>query len=114
MARPLCIECPGVFYHGTSRGNEHKDVFKSQKDREKFLAYVESAGVRYGAVVHTWYLMRNHSHLLLATPLGNLAQIMRHINGDSAIQVMLCPKRLAQTACYSIGYEAAHLPALRG
>jgi putative transposase len=37
--------------------------------------------VRYGAVGHTWCLMRNHSHLLLATPAGNLLQLMRHING---------------------------------
>jgi hypothetical protein len=37
MARPLRIEYPGAFYHVTSRGNEQKDVFKSQKDREKFL-----------------------------------------------------------------------------
>ena len=35
MARPLRIEYPGAFYHVTSRGNEQKDVFKSQKDREK-------------------------------------------------------------------------------
>ena len=81
MARPLRIEYPGAFYHVTSRGNEQKDVFKSQKDREKFLSYVESAVVRYGAVVHTWCLMRNHYHLLLETPSGNLSQIMRHING---------------------------------
>ena len=81
MARPLRIEYPGAFYHVTSRGNEQKDVFKSQKDRERFLSYVESAVVRYGAVVHTWCLMSNHSPLLLATPLGNLSQIMKHING---------------------------------
>lgn len=81
MARPLRIEYPGAFYHVTSRGNEQKDVFKSQKDREKFLSYVESAVVRYGAVVHTWCLMSNHYHLLLETPSGNLSQIMRHING---------------------------------
>jgi len=81
MARPLRIEYPGAFYHVTSRGNEQKDVFKSQQDREKFLSYMESAVVRYGAVVHTWCLMSNHYHLLLETPLGNLSQIMRHING---------------------------------
>ena len=81
MARPLRIEYPGAFYHVTSRGNEQKDVFKSQKDRERFLSYVESAVVRYGAVVHTWCLMSNHYHLLLETPSGNLSQIMRHING---------------------------------
>ena len=81
MARPLRIEYPGALYHVTSRGNEQKDVFKSQRDREKFLSYVESAVVRYGAVVHIWCLMSNHYHLLLETPSGNLSQIMRHING---------------------------------
>ncbi len=39
MARPLRIEYPGAFYHVTSRGNAQKDVFKSQRDREKFLSY---------------------------------------------------------------------------
>ena len=81
MARPLRIEYPGALYYVTSRGNEQKDVFKSQRDREKFLSYLESAVVRYGAVVHAWCLMSNHYHLLLETPSGNLSQIMRHING---------------------------------
>jgi putative transposase len=65
----------------TSRGNEQKDVFKSKKDREQFLSYLESAVVRYGAVIHAYCLMSNHYHLLLETPAGNLSQIMRHING---------------------------------
>jgi hypothetical protein len=50
MTRPLRIEYAGAFYHVTSRGNEQKDVFKSQKDREKFLDYLASATERYGAV----------------------------------------------------------------
>ena len=81
MARPLRIEYPDAFYHVTARGNEQKDVFKSQKDREKFLTYLESATTRYGAAIHAWCLMSNHYHLLLETPIGNLSQIMRHING---------------------------------
>jgi REP element-mobilizing transposase RayT len=81
MARPLRIEYPGAFYHVTSRGNEQKDVFKSQKDREKFLSYLESATERYSAVIHAYCLMSNHYHFLLETPVGNLSQIMRHING---------------------------------
>lgn len=81
MARPLRIEYPGAFYHVTSLGNEQKDVFKSRRDREQFLNYLESAVVRYGAVVHSYCLMSNHYHLLLETPSGNLSQVMRHING---------------------------------
>ena len=81
MARPLRIQFPDAFYHVTSRGNERKAVFKSKRDREKFLEYLESATQRYDAVIHAFCLMDNHYHILLETPTGNLSQIMRHING---------------------------------
>ena len=81
MARALRITYPGAYYHVTSRGNEQKAVFRSRKDREKFLDYLASATQRYGAVIHVYCLMTNHYHLLLETPEGNLPQIMRHING---------------------------------
>jgi putative transposase len=65
MTRPLRIEYPGAFYHITSRGNERKEVFKSQRDREKFLGYLGSATERYGAIIHVYCLMDNHYHLLV-------------------------------------------------
>jgi REP element-mobilizing transposase RayT len=43
MARLLRIIYPGAFYHITSRGNQRKEIFKSQADREKFLSYLETA-----------------------------------------------------------------------
>jgi hypothetical protein len=43
VARVLRISFPGAFCHVTSRGNERKAVFKSERDREKFLQYLESA-----------------------------------------------------------------------
>ena len=81
MARPLRIEYPGAFYHITSPGNERKAIFKSKQDRIRFLDYLGSATDRYGACVHVYCLMNNHYQLLMETPLGNLSQIMRHING---------------------------------
>jgi putative transposase len=81
MARQLRINYPGAFYHVTSRGNEQKRIFKSKRDRDKFLEYLGSATKRYDAVIHVFCLMENHYHLLLETPSGNLPQIMRHING---------------------------------
>jgi len=81
MARSLRIVFPGAFYHVTARGNERKAIFKSKKDREKFLEYLETASERYNAVIHVYCMMDNHYHLLLETPSGNLPQIMRHING---------------------------------
>jgi REP element-mobilizing transposase RayT len=53
VARPLRIAYPGAFYHITLRGNERKDIFKSQRDREKFISYLESATERYGALMET-------------------------------------------------------------
>ena len=82
MARPLRISYSGAFYHITSRGNEQKDVFKSNRDREKFLEYLESATKRYDAIIHAYCLMGNHYHLLLETPSGNLSRIMAHINSS--------------------------------
>lgn len=81
MARPLRIAFQGAFYHVTARGNERKAVFKSKRDREKFLEYLETATERYQAVIHAYCLMDNHYHLLLETPVGNLPQIMHHVNG---------------------------------
>ncbi len=81
MARPLRIEYQGAFYHITSSGNEKRELFTNNNDREKFFSYCETASERYGAVIHACCLMSNHYHLLLETPLGNLSQIMRHLNG---------------------------------
>lgn len=93
MARPLRIEYPGAFYHVTARGNEQKEIFRSHKDREKFLSYLESATRRYGAAFHCYCLMSNHYHLLLETPKGNLSRIMQHINGAYTTYFNLKRKR---------------------
>jgi len=94
MARPLRIEYPGAFYHVTSRGNEQKDIFKSDVDRERFLSYLVSAGERYGAVFHAYCLMTNHYHLILETPLGNPSLIMKHINSSYAKYFNIKHKRV--------------------
>ncbi|MBI3399767.1 MAG: transposase [Deltaproteobacteria bacterium] len=93
MARPLRIEYPCAFYHVTSRGNEQKEILKNDKDKEKFISYLESATIRYDAAIHAYCLMNNHYHLLIETPSGNLSQIMRHINGAYTTYFNLKRKR---------------------
>ena len=46
VAKLLRIAYPGAFYHITLRENERKDIFKSQRDRKKFISYLESATER--------------------------------------------------------------------
>jgi REP element-mobilizing transposase RayT len=82
MSRPLRIEYPGAFYHVTSRGNEQKDIFKSDADREQFLFYLSASCARYGTIIHAYCLMTNHYHLMLETPFGDLALIMKYINSS--------------------------------
>jgi hypothetical protein len=43
MARLLRIEYPGAFYHVISRGNAGDPIYKTRRDREKFLEYLVSA-----------------------------------------------------------------------
>jgi len=81
MTRSLCIEYPGAYYHITSRGNERKNIFFNNGERKSFLSYLKSGHLRYSAIIHAFCLMNNHYHLFMETPLGNLSQIMRHING---------------------------------
>ena len=48
MARPLRIEFPGAFYHVMNRGNTGLPIFRSERDREKFLEYVGKAVNEFG------------------------------------------------------------------
>ena len=85
MARPLRIEYPGAFYHVMHRGNAGSDIFKSDKDRKKFLEYVDKAIGRYKIKIHSYCLMTNHYHFLIETPHPNLSQAIKWINVAYAI-----------------------------
>ena len=80
MARPLRVEYPGAHYHVINRGNAGEDIFISERDKEKFLDYLEKAVERYGIIIHAYCLLTNHYHLLIETPLPNLSQAIKWIN----------------------------------
>jgi putative transposase len=81
MARPLRIQYEGAFYHITARGNEKKDIFTDDADRNKFIQTLESVTEKYRWIVHAYCLMSNHYHLVIETPLKNLSEGMRQLNG---------------------------------
>jgi REP element-mobilizing transposase RayT len=80
MARPLRIQYEGAVYHVTCRGNERKDIFKDDADRQRFLRILNQAVNIYSVKLSSYILMTNHFHLLLETPLGNLSEFMRNFN----------------------------------
>lgn len=79
MARPLRIEYPGAFYHVYSRGDQKQPIFYTDEDRCFFLHCLRMAFEKFGAVVHAYCLMPNHFHLLIETPLGDLARVMHFV-----------------------------------
>jgi putative transposase len=81
MARPLRIDYPGAFHHVMNRGANHQPIFVDTNDRSLFL-YVLANTIRQWEIrVHAFSLMNNHYHLLIETPLGNLSQAMRNLDG---------------------------------
>jgi putative transposase len=85
MARPLRIEYPGAFYHVINRGNAGQAIFKSKRDREKFLSYLEKMVERFGIRLHCYCMMTNHYHLLVETPEANLSKSIQWLNVSYAM-----------------------------
>lgn len=94
MARPLRIEYPGAFYHVIQRGIERNNIFLSDKDKEKFFSYLDSAYQTYRAIIHTYILMNNHYHIILETPRANLSKIMHYLNTSYAAHFNAKHKRV--------------------
>jgi REP element-mobilizing transposase RayT len=81
MSRPLRIEYPGAFYHLTTRGDRLGKIYRDDFDRKSFLALLGDVCRRYEWRCHAYCLMGNHYHLLVQTPIPNLSQGMRQLNG---------------------------------
>ena len=62
MARPLRILVAGGWYHVTSRRNRREAIFRTESDRQRFLAMVAELPERFGLEVHAFVLMDNHYH----------------------------------------------------
>ncbi len=84
MTRSIRIQFPGAFYHIFSRGNAKQGIFLEDSDRDRFLHLLSNTVNRYEWIVHGYCLMSNHYHLLLETPLPNLSDGMRFLNGQYA------------------------------
>lgn len=82
MARPLRLEFENALYHVTSRGNERRDIFRTDQDRETFLRFLGMAVRRFGWSLTAWVLMTNHFHVVVRTPQPNLSRGMHWLNSN--------------------------------
>jgi len=72
---------PGAIYHVLNRGDRREDIFKADLDRKGFLCTLEEACQKTEWQVHAYCLMRNHFHLVIETPQGNLVAGMKWLLG---------------------------------
>ena len=70
MPRLMRIEYPGGIYHVMSRGNRREPLFLDDGDRHDFLKTLAEA------------CRKNHFHLVVETPEGNLVAGMRWKEAD--------------------------------
>lgn len=76
VPRGLRVEFEGDVYHVMARGNERRNIFRDDPDRQRFLQTLGEAAERFGVRVLAYCLMPNHYHLVMDTPRANLSQAM--------------------------------------
>ncbi len=82
MPRTARIAPNENIYHILTRGNNRQDVFKEEKDYERYKDVLKRYKEKYKFKLYHYALMRNHVHLVLETTErgGKLAEIMKGIN----------------------------------
>ena len=81
MPRSLRIEFEGAWYHVMNRGLNKQNIFYTQEHRHLFLNLLENVSKKFLIEIHGYCLMDNHYHLLIHTPLANLAKTMQYLDG---------------------------------
>jgi putative transposase len=84
MPRPPRLEFSGAVYHVIARGNEQRDVFRSDSDREFYLRRLAHYRDRFHFRLYAYCLMTNHVHLALETGPVLLSRIVLALHGSYA------------------------------
>lgn len=77
MPRGPRLDYAGALHHLIVRGIERRRIFRTERDRQRFLDRLCTLIVKTGAALYAFALMPNHAHALIRTghlPLSRLAQ----------------------------------------
>lgn len=64
-------------YHVLSRGNERREIFFGDDDRQLFMDTLGDMAERFDIELYAYVLMNNHYHLLFRTNRANLSKAMQ-------------------------------------
>src|SRR5262245_23280788 len=84
MGRHRRYLAAGAYYHVGTKGNNDDPIFRDDRDRAGFAHILRRVPRRYRWRWHARCLLGNHYHLLVETPLANLSDGMRDLNGQYA------------------------------
>jgi putative transposase len=84
VPRPPRLEFAGAVYHVIARGNEQRDVFRNDSDRELYLQRLAHYRDRFRFRLYAYCLMSNHVHLALETGPVYLSRIVLALHGSYA------------------------------
>jgi REP element-mobilizing transposase RayT len=84
MSRPPRLEFSGAVYHVIARGNEQRDVFRDDSDRETYLRRLVHYRDRFRFRLYAYCLMTNHVHLALETGPVPLSRVVLALHGSYA------------------------------
>ena len=84
MSRPQRLEFSGAVYHVIARGNEQREVFRDNSDREIYLRRLAHYRDRFRFRLYAYCLMTNHLHLAVETGPVPLSRIVLALHGSYA------------------------------
>jgi len=84
MGRKRREEEPWWIYHVVARGVVRRALFRDDGDCQVYLVILRGVIAVFGWRIYAYCLMGNHIHLLIQTPLPNLADGMQRLHGHYA------------------------------
>lgn len=84
MSRSPRLEFSGAVYHVIARGNEQREVFRDDTDRDFYLRRLAHYRDRFRFRLYAYCLMTNHVHLALETGPVPLSRIVLALHGSYA------------------------------
>jgi REP element-mobilizing transposase RayT/TusA-related sulfurtransferase len=105
-------------YHIMLRGNECKEIFIDDEDRQRFVSTVFDKAFEEKAEIYAYCLMDNHVHLLFGEVANNFGRLMKRINVSYAYYFNKKYKRIGHLfqdrfRSENIGSDAYILEAVR-
>jgi putative transposase len=77
MSRPIRIQYPGAFYHVMAHACGRQWLYQTNGHLSEFIHCLTEIKEKYHVLIHAAVLMRNHYHLVIETPEGDISRTMR-------------------------------------